>query len=107
MAEKVSRHDPAHHRDPGSAAGRCRARDAATPRGATRLTPIAVARAEGAVVEDVDGNRLLDFAGGIGALALGHCPPRVVEAVKAQADRLLHACAIVASYEPTSRSPSG
>ena len=75
-------------------------RDAATPRGAARLTPIASASAEGAVVEDVDGNRLLDFAGGIGALALGHCPPDVVEAVTAQAGRLIHACAIVASYEP-------
>ncbi len=75
-------------------------RDAATPRGAARLTPLAIARAEGAVVEDVDGNRLLDFAGGIGTLALGHCPPRVVEAITAQAERLIHACAIVASYEP-------
>jgi 4-aminobutyrate aminotransferase/(S)-3-amino-2-methylpropionate transaminase len=75
-------------------------REAATPRGATRLTPIAVERAEGAVVEDVDGNRLLDFAGGIGVLAVGHCPPRVVEAVTAQAERLIHVCAIVASHEP-------
>ncbi len=75
-------------------------RDAATPRGAARLTPIAIASAEGAVVEDVDGNRLLDFAGGIGTLAVGHCPPGVVQAVTAQAGRLIHACAIVASYEP-------
>ncbi len=75
-------------------------RDAATPRGATRLTPIAVERAEGAIVEDVDGNRLLDFAGGIGVLAVGHCPPRVVEALSAQAARLIHICAIVASHEP-------
>jgi 4-aminobutyrate aminotransferase/(S)-3-amino-2-methylpropionate transaminase len=75
-------------------------RDAATPRGAARLTPIAIASAEGAVVVDVDGNHLLDFAGGIGTLALGHCPPGVVDAVSAQAGRLIHACAIVASYEP-------
>jgi 4-aminobutyrate aminotransferase/(S)-3-amino-2-methylpropionate transaminase len=75
-------------------------REAATPRGATRLTPIAVERAEGAVVEDADGNRLLDFAGGIGVLAVGHCPPRVVEALAAQAARLIHICAIVASHEP-------
>jgi 4-aminobutyrate aminotransferase/(S)-3-amino-2-methylpropionate transaminase len=75
-------------------------REAATPRGAARLTPIAVVRGEGAVVEDADGNRLLDFAGGIGVLAAGHCPPRVVEAITAQAQRLIHVCAIVASYEP-------
>src|SRR5262245_53267655 len=67
-------------------------REAATPRGATRLTPIAVERAEGAVVEDVDGNLLLDFAGGIGVLAVGHCPPGVVEALQAQAARLIHIC---------------
>jgi len=75
-------------------------RDAATPRGATRLTPLAVERAEGAMVEDADGNRFLDFAGGIGVLAVGHCPPRVVEALAAQAARLIHICAIVASHEP-------
>ena len=75
-------------------------RDAAMPAGAARLTPIAVERAHGALVTDVDGNTLLDFAGGIGALALGHTPDDVVAAVQAQAARLLHMCAIVASYEP-------
>ena len=75
-------------------------REAATPRGAAKLTPIAVERAEGAVVVDVDGNRLLDMAGGIGVLAVGHCPPGVVDALTDQAGRLIHMCAIVASYEP-------
>jgi len=75
-------------------------REAATPRGAAKLTPIAVERAEGAVILDVDGNRLIDLAGGIGALALGHCPPAVVEAVREQAEKLIHVCAIVATYEP-------
>jgi 4-aminobutyrate aminotransferase/(S)-3-amino-2-methylpropionate transaminase len=75
-------------------------REAATPRGAAKLTPIAVERAEGAVVVDVDGNRLLDMAGGIGVLAVGHCPQGVVDALTAQAGRLIHMCAIVASYEP-------
>lgn len=68
--------------------------------GAAFLTELAVASAQGAVVTDVDGNQLLDFAGGIGVLAAGHCPPTVVEAIKAQADDLLHMCAIVATYEP-------
>lgn len=75
-------------------------REAAMPSGAAKLTPIAVASAHGAVLTDVDGNTLLDFAGGIGMLALGHTPDAVVKAVHAQADRLLHVCAIVASYEP-------
>lgn len=75
-------------------------REAATPRGAAKLTPIAVDRAHGAVVTDVDGNCFLDMAGGIGTLAVGHTPERVVEAIREQAGRLIHMCAIVASYEP-------
>ncbi len=75
-------------------------RDRAGARGAARLTDVAIGSAHGAFVVDVDGNTLLDFAGGIGVLAVGHTPERVVAAVKEQADRLLHMCAIVASYEP-------
>ena len=75
-------------------------REAATAQGAAKLTPIAVESASGAVVTDVDGNQLLDFAGGIGVLAVGHNLPEVVTAVQQQADKLLHMCAIVASYEP-------
>lgn len=75
-------------------------REAAMAAGASKLTGLAVASASGAVVTDVDGNQLLDFAGGIGVLAVGHCPPTVVDAMKAQADDLIHVCAIVASYEP-------
>jgi 4-aminobutyrate aminotransferase / (S)-3-amino-2-methylpropionate transaminase / 5-aminovalerate transaminase len=75
-------------------------RDAAGARGAGRLTDLAVVRAHGAAVEDVDGNVLLDFAGGIGALAVGHTPDAVVEALRRQAGELIHMCAIVGSYEP-------
>lgn len=78
-------------------------RDTAGARGASRLTDVAVARAHGAVVEDLDGNRLIDMAGGIGALALGHTPAAVVEAIKRQAEDLIHMCGIVASYEPQVR----
>jgi 4-aminobutyrate aminotransferase/(S)-3-amino-2-methylpropionate transaminase len=78
-------------------------RDAAGARGASRLTDVAVARAHGAVGEDVDGNRLIDMAGGIGALALGHTPGAVVEAIRRQAEELVHVCGIVASYEPQVR----
>ncbi len=73
-------------------------REAATPRGAAKLTPVAIAKAEGAAVTDVDGNTLLDFAGGIGVLAVGHNPPNVVEALQKQAADLIHMCAIVGTY---------
>lgn len=75
-------------------------RAAATSTGAAYLTQVAVKSASGCVVTDVDGNQLLDFAGGIGVLALGHCPPSVTEAVQNQASELMHMCAIVATYEP-------
>ncbi|MBN8591585.1 MAG: 4-aminobutyrate--2-oxoglutarate transaminase [Anaerolineae bacterium] len=75
-------------------------REAATPRGAAKLTPVAIVKAQGAAITDADGNTFLDFAGGIGTLAVGHCPPSVVNAVQAQAADLLHLCAIVGTYEP-------
>ncbi|MDZ4764697.1 MAG: 4-aminobutyrate--2-oxoglutarate transaminase [Chloroflexota bacterium] len=75
-------------------------REAATPRGAAKASLLGVERAQGAAVTDVDGNTLLDFAGGIGVLAVGHCPPNVVAALKDQAEKLIHFCAIVGTYEP-------
>lgn len=74
-------------------------REAAVPQGAAKLTPLAIASAKGAVVTDVDGNQLLDFAGGIGVLAVGHCPEPVVNAITTQAEQLIHMCAIVATHE--------
>jgi 4-aminobutyrate aminotransferase len=59
------------------------------------LTPdyeLVVERASGMVVEDLDGNRYLDFAAGISTVATGHCHPEVVRAVQEQAERLLHIC---------------
>jgi len=75
-----------------------RRRIAAVPRGVYHATPIFAARAEGAVVEDVDGNRLVDFAGGIGCLNVGHRAPSVVAAIRAQVDAFLHTCFSVAPY---------
>ncbi|RMF82627.1 MAG: 4-aminobutyrate--2-oxoglutarate transaminase [Chloroflexi bacterium] len=75
-------------------------REAATPRGAAKLTPVAIEKAQGAAITDVDGNVFLDFAGGIGVLAVGHCPPNVVQALKHQAEQMIHLCAIVGTYEP-------
>jgi 4-aminobutyrate aminotransferase/(S)-3-amino-2-methylpropionate transaminase len=74
-------------------------REAATPPGAAKLTPIAIAQAHGAAMTDVDGNTFLDFAGGIGMLAVGHTPATVVAALQKQAAELVHMCAIVASHE--------
>ncbi|HLA45155.1 MAG TPA: aminotransferase class III-fold pyridoxal phosphate-dependent enzyme, partial [Aggregatilineales bacterium] len=75
-------------------------REAASAQGAAKLTSIAVESANGAAVTDVDGNTFLDFAGGIGVLAVGHCPPAVTEALRQQAEKLIHLCAIVGTYEP-------
>jgi 4-aminobutyrate aminotransferase len=61
--------------------------------------PLVVDRAVGAMVEDVDGNRYLDFAAGIAVVATGHCHPDVVAAVRGQAGRLLHMCATDFYYE--------
>jgi 4-aminobutyrate aminotransferase len=60
---------------------------------------VAIARSGGAVVEDVDGNRYLDMVGGLGCLAVGHCHPRVVEAVREQAARFLHTDYSVVPYD--------
>jgi 4-aminobutyrate aminotransferase / (S)-3-amino-2-methylpropionate transaminase / 5-aminovalerate transaminase len=75
-------------------------RSAAVPSGLGRATPVVVERADGALVFDVDGNTLIDLAGGIGMLAVGHSPQPVVEAIKTQADKFIHPCALVATYEP-------
>src|SRR5437588_7228806 len=58
----------------------------------TRDYPLVVKRALGSVVEDVDGNRYLDFAAGIAVCATGHCHPKVVEAITRQANALIHIC---------------
>ena len=71
----------------------------AVPRGLSHGTPIYVAKAEDAWLEDVDGNRYLDFAGGIGCLNVGHRRDEVVEAVRGQLDNFLHTCVQVTPYE--------
>ena len=57
---------------------------------ATRLYPLVVRKARGAIVEDVDGNRYLDFTAGIAVTATGHSHPRVVAAIRKQAGQFLH-----------------
>jgi 4-aminobutyrate aminotransferase/(S)-3-amino-2-methylpropionate transaminase len=75
-------------------------REAATPQGNAKLTPVSIDSAHGSVVVDVDGNHFIDMAGGIGVLAVGHTPERVVAALQEQAAKLIHMCAIVSTYEP-------
>lgn len=66
----------------------------------TRFYPLVAARARGSIVEDVDGNRFLDFAAGIAVCATGHCHPRVVEAIHQQSSRLIHLAGTDFYYEP-------
>src|SRR5215510_2177997 len=75
------------------------ARDQYVPRGIA-TTPIVVARAEGARVEDVDGRTYIDFAGGLGCQNTGHGFPPAVAAMHEQIDTYLHQCFMVGIYEP-------
>jgi 4-aminobutyrate aminotransferase len=61
--------------------------------------PLVAARGQGAMVEDPDGNRYLDFAAGIAVASTGHSHPAVVAAIRAQAERFLHMCATDFFYE--------
>ncbi len=74
-------------------------RDHAVPRGLSQSTPVYVAKAEDAWLEDVDGNRYVDFAGGIGCINIGHRREAVVAAIREQLDRYLHTCVQVTPYE--------
>ncbi len=72
----------------------------ALPDGLAKSTDLAIASAEGGVVTDVDGNTLLDFAGGIGMMNIGHSNKDVVDAMKEQLNKYTHICSLVATPEP-------
>jgi 4-aminobutyrate aminotransferase/(S)-3-amino-2-methylpropionate transaminase len=74
-------------------------RESALPRGLSHATPVYVAKAEGAVLEDVDGNRFIDFTGGIGCVNTGHRAPEVVRQLQKQLDQFLHVSVQVTPYE--------
>jgi 4-aminobutyrate aminotransferase len=57
-----------------------------------KVSPLAIAGGKGAMVEDVDGNRFIDFMAGIAVSATGYNHPRVVQAIQDQAGRFLHVC---------------
>ena len=74
-------------------------RAAAVSHGVNVSLPVFVARASGGIIEDVDGNRLIDLASGIAVTTVGNSAPRVVEAVRAQVAEFTHTCFMVAPYE--------
>jgi 4-aminobutyrate aminotransferase len=67
----------------------------------TRDYPLVAKSGRGAMVEDVDGNTFLDFAAGIAVVATGHCHPKVVAAIQAQAAELIHMSCTDFYYEGT------
>src|SRR5215471_10321997 len=69
-------------------------------RGVGSTMNVFAARADGAIIEDVDGNQYIDFAGGIGAMNIGHTRPEVTRAIAEQAARFTHTCFSVMMYEP-------
>jgi len=75
-------------------------RRAALPSGLGQSYDIVADRAENAEVWDVEGKRYIDFAGGIAVLNTGHRHPKIVQAVKAQLDKVHHTCFQVLAYEP-------
>ena len=72
---------------------------AAVSVGVSTTMPVFAARAAGGIVEDVDGNRLIDLGSGIAVTTVGSSAPRIVEAVSAQAGDFTHTCFMVTPYE--------
>lgn len=70
------------------------------PQAPYNITPAFIREASGAMMIDVDGRELIDFAGGIGVNNVGHCHPKVVAAIRDQAGKCIHTCFHVAMYEP-------
>jgi 4-aminobutyrate aminotransferase len=86
---------------PGPIAADLLARDTVFVSGSyTRVYPLVVERGSGCVIEDVDGNRYLDFTAGIAVTNVGHCHPEVVSAVQDQAAKLIHMSGTDFYYRP-------
>lgn len=66
----------------------------------TRGSPLVATKAEGCMVEDVDGNVFLDLTAGVAVTATGHCHPQVIEAIQNQAANLVHISGTDFYYEP-------
>ena len=86
---------------PGPKARKIIAKDErATSPSYTREYPLVVSHGLGAMIDDVDGNRFLDFTAGIAVCSTGHCHPLVVEAIKQQASQFLHMSGTDFYYQP-------
>ncbi|WP_100332160.1 4-aminobutyrate--2-oxoglutarate transaminase [Bacillus xiapuensis] len=75
-------------------------RQAAVVKGVSNGVPTFAEKAEGALITDVDGNTFIDFVGAIGTMNVGHCHPKVVEALHKQIDQYIHPGFNVMMYEP-------
>lgn len=85
---------------PGPRAQQLQARQQqAVPSGVAALMPTFAARAEGGIIEDVDGNRLIDLGSGIAVTSVGAAAPKVVDAVSTQVQQFTHTCFMVTPYE--------
>ena len=61
--------------------------------------PVAIEAGEGAMIQDGDGNSLMDWIGGVGVLNIGFSHPEIIEAVKAQADKYFHGMFNIVTHE--------
>jgi 4-aminobutyrate aminotransferase/(S)-3-amino-2-methylpropionate transaminase len=68
------------------------------PPGHGSITPSYAESAKGALIRDVEGKEFIDFAGGIGVMNVGHSHPKVINAIKDQADKFTHTCFMVMPY---------
>ncbi|MCI7301180.1 MAG: aminotransferase class III-fold pyridoxal phosphate-dependent enzyme, partial [Clostridiales Family XIII bacterium] len=66
-------------------------REAAIPNAIKCGYPLVIKRGEGAMIEDVDGNLILDWVGGVGVLNIGYSNPQLIDAVKEQSEKYFHA----------------
>jgi len=71
--------------------------------GVASAQPGFVESAKGALIWDVEGNEYIDFAGGIAVMNIGHSHPKVVAAIKAQAEKFTHTCFMINPYESVVR----
>lgn len=69
----------------------------------TRIYPVVIDHANGAYLWDVDGNCFIDFHSGIGVCSTGNCHPKVVEAIKKQADKSIHIASADFYHEPVGK----
>jgi 4-aminobutyrate aminotransferase/(S)-3-amino-2-methylpropionate transaminase len=74
-------------------------KEKSVPRGPFNTVHSFIESGKGAMMTDIDGNEFIDFSGAIGSLNVGHCPPKIVEALKQQLDQCIHPCFHVMMYE--------